>query len=84
MAKNNKNIPSPHDRFFKVVFSDKAKVEDYLKGTLPEDIKDKIVFESLTLDNNSYVDEELKNQYSDMVYNVLFDKKQPVKIAFLF
>ena len=75
---------SPHDRFFRLTFSDREKVSDYLNGTLPPVIKNKIDFQTLQLDNTSYVDKDLKNFYSDMVYDALFDGKTPVKIAFLF
>ena len=75
---------SPHDRFFRITFSDKEKVADYLNGSLPGTIKGKINFDTLHLDNTSYVDKDLKNFYSDVVYDALFDGKTPIKIAFLF
>ena len=84
MAKKLKNIPSVHDKFFKFVFSDKTKVENYLNGTLSDELKNKILFDTLEQDQNSYVDEELQSHYADVVYDVMYNKKTPVKIAFLF
>ena len=84
MKKQDKNLSSVHDKFFKFVFSDKAKVENYLQGTLSDELKHKILFDTLQQDQNSYVDEELNSHYADMVYDVIFDKNTPIKIAFLF
>jgi predicted transposase/invertase (TIGR01784 family) len=83
MSTDNEQISKVHDKFFKLVFSDQAKVENYLQGTLSKDLKSKTRFETLKLDNNSYVDAQLKEYFSDVVYDVLFGE-MPIKICILF
>ncbi len=53
-------IINPHDAFFKEIFSDKENTVDFIQGVLPEELKKDLDLSTLTLDNNSYVDEELK------------------------
>ena len=60
---------NPHDKFFKEIFSRKNEVKDFIQGFLPTEIVENIQFESLELDSNSYVDEELKENFADIVYN---------------
>ena len=54
------DIANPHDAFFKEIFSQKKYVENFIQVALPENIKNKLDFKTLKLDNNSYIDEELK------------------------
>jgi len=61
-------IFNPHDKFFKETFSIRENVIDFLKGTFPEEIFKKLDLSTLTRDNNSYIDEELKEHFSDIVY----------------
>ena len=82
---------NPHDKFFKEVFSRKGEVVNFIESFLPAEIVKNIKFDKLILDNNSYVDQELKENFADIVYNCLYgevqDKnKKPIeiKIALLF
>ena len=47
-----------HDAYFKEVFSDKENVSDLLQSALPE-LSKNLDFESLKLQNTSYIDKEL-------------------------
>ena len=76
-------INNPHDKFFKETFSKQENVVDFIQGTFPENILDNLELSSLVLDNNSYIDEELKEYFSDIVYNCI-SKTGEVKIAILF
>ena len=76
-------IFNPHDKFFKETFSIRENVIDFLKGTFPEEILKKLDLSALTLDNNSYIDEELKEHFSDIVYTC-FCKDKELKITLLF
>ena len=76
-------ITNPHDKFFKDNFTDKDIVKDFIKGSFPKDLQNNLDLSSLELDNNSYIDEELKEYYSDIVYNCLY-KKLDIKITILF
>ena len=59
-------IFNPHDKFFKETFSIRENVIDFLQGTIPEEILKKLDLATLTFDNNSYIDEELKEHFSEV------------------
>ncbi|GAB6161192.1 Rpn family recombination-promoting nuclease/putative transposase [Desulfothermus naphthae] len=67
---DKKYIQNPHDTFVKEVFSHKEQAEDFLKNYLPQDICRLIDFDSLTMVKDSFVDEELKEHFSDLLYEV--------------
>jgi len=67
---DKKYIQNPHDTFVKEVFSHKEQAEDFLKNYLPQDICRLIDFDSLSLVKDSFVDEELKEHFSDLLYEV--------------
>ena len=74
---------NPHDRFFKETFSKKEEVQDLVINTLPKQLSAKLNFTSLQLDNTSYIDEELKENFSDLVYNCKYKGKKTIKISLL-
>ena len=67
-------ITNPHDKFFKEVFQDREIVIDFLGGILPDPLKENIDLSALKLDNNSYIDENLKEYFSDIVYNCQYNR----------
>ncbi|MCF6147393.1 MAG: Rpn family recombination-promoting nuclease/putative transposase [Candidatus Kuenenia sp.] len=76
-------ILNPHDKFFKETFSIRENVIDFLSGTFPPEILKKLDLSTLTQDNNSYIGEELKEHFSDIVYTC-FCKDKELRIALLF
>jgi len=76
-------IFNPHDKFSKETFSIRENVIDFLQGTFPEEILEKLDLFTLALDNNSYIDEELKEHFSDIVYTC-FCENNELKMALLF
>ncbi len=77
-------IRNPHDLFFKEIFSDKENVVDLIEGVFPKKLKRNLLVYNLVLDNNSYIDEELKSSYSDIVYNCAYKGKAEIKVSLLF
>ena len=77
------DVFNPHDKFFKETFSIKENVVDFLSGTFPREILKKLDLSTLAQDNNSYIDEELKEHFSDIVYTC-FCKGKELRIALLF
>ncbi len=74
----------PHDRFFKLIFSDPQKARALLQGHLSPALQQAIDLETLTPDTQAYVDEEIKEYEADLVFNCLTrETKEPLKIAFL-
>ncbi len=76
-------ITNPHDKFFKESFTNKEIVTDFIKGSFPKELVDNLDLSSLDLDNNSYIDEELKEYYSDLVYNCNY-RYLNIKISIIF
>lgn len=62
-------MPGPHDLFFKQTFSVKENAADFARYVLSDDIVSKIDFSTLMLENGSYIDEQLAEHFSDMVYS---------------
>ena len=82
MEKQNTN---PHDDFFKVAFSRKDVVEDYITQFLKGGLAKNIDLQSLTISNNSYVTPELAEYFADVVWECNYGtSKTPIKITFLF
>jgi len=78
MAKEN-----PHDVFFKATFSQKNIAEAFLKEFLPTEIHNNLDISSLELSTNSYVDEELSENFADLVYDCHYKNKHKIRVAIL-
>ena len=76
-------MPGYHDSFFKQVFSNKEHAVDFSKHILPSEITRNLDFTTFNLENVSYVDEDLAEHFSDMVYSCYYKYSQ-IKIAILF
>lgn len=78
------SLYNPHDKFFKDVFQDRENVIDFIRGVFPEQIKNKLNLDTIDIDNSSYVDEELSEIFSDIVYTCQYDGKTNIRISLLF
>ena len=65
---SEKTVANPHDAFFKQVFSVKANARDFLNSTLASDLKRELDLSRLQQENNSFVTEDLKEHFSDLIY----------------
>lgn len=74
---------NPHDKFFKEAFSKKEEAGDLIKNVLPEGLSKNIDVSTLQLDSTSYIDEELQENFSDLVYNCVYKGKTKIKVSFL-
>ena len=77
-------IINPHDKTFKEIEGIKENAVDLIRASFPSDILKNIDLESLELDNTVYIDEELKEYFSDLVYQSSYKKDKDIKIALLF
>ena len=75
--------PSPHDQFFKGVFSQPEIAESYIRSFLPKEIWQLLQLDQLKLDVSSYVTSELKAYFSDLVWQCPY-RDSEINIAFLF
>jgi len=70
--------------FFKEIESEKENAIDLIEATFPDDVLSELIPDSLTIDTNSYVDKNLKEYYSDLVYNCKCRNNAEIKISLLF
>jgi predicted transposase/invertase (TIGR01784 family) len=74
---------SPHDAFFKDIFGREENVRAFLRDFLPKNILNRLDLGDLEIEKNSYVDERLKQHFSDMVVSVTVIPDHEAKIYFL-
>jgi predicted transposase/invertase (TIGR01784 family) len=65
-----KEIVNPHDKFFKDVFSKKETTVDFLANYLPKDVLKLLELGTAEIRKDSFVDEEFKEFFSDLLYEV--------------
>jgi predicted transposase/invertase (TIGR01784 family) len=63
-------INNPHDAFFKYAFGDKEIAKDFLKYYLPKQVTKELDLETLKEEKGSYIDEQLKGLYSDLLFKI--------------
>lgn len=73
-----------HDKFVKFIFSYPEKAKDYLRLQLPEKLKEIIDLESLELTTDSFINVQLKESFTDIVFKVkMNDIDKPLFISIL-
>ena len=60
----------PHDKLFRTVFGDPAEAADLLRGYLPEPLAAELRWSSLTLQDATFVDEQLRGSESDLLFAI--------------
>jgi len=70
-----KEIKNVHDKFFQETFTRREIAESFLKNYLPESLIPHINFETLTIIKDSFIDKELQEHFSDILYKVQFMKE---------
>lgn len=69
-------INNPHDRFFKETLSKENNARDFLRQFLPGEIVSLIDVDSISLETTSFIDEDLQEFHSDLIYKVLLKGKE--------
>ena len=72
---NKQDIKSPHDKITKATLDDIALAKRFFALHLPPSVKKEIKLESLQLQKGSFVDKELKEHMTDLLYQVRFSNK---------
>ena len=65
-----KELPNPHDRFFKELFSQLDTAADFVRHYLPEHLVAAIDLTTLEIVKESFIDEELRQYFSDLLLQV--------------
>jgi predicted transposase/invertase (TIGR01784 family) len=79
------SIHNPHDHFFRESFGRPEIVRSYLEEYLPADLQAELNLDDLTLQDGSFIDEELRVHQSDLLYRTtLRESDLPTYLYFLF
>lgn len=63
-------LTNPHDVFFKKIFSDHEAAADFLRHYVPADIASSFDYSSLQIAKDTFVDQELREHFSDILYQI--------------
>ncbi len=75
----------PHDKLFRAVFSDAPEAASLLQTALPPEVRDRLDWTTLTLQDGTFLDEDLRESQSDLLYQVeLAETQEPVALYLLF
>lgn len=64
------DIVNPHDSFFRETFGRKEIAASFLREYLPASIREQVDLNSLVMVKDSFVDKELRQHFSDLLYIV--------------
>ena len=67
---SDSDLGNPHDKFFKEAFSRPEVARDFLTQQLPSAVLAQIDLDTLELQKDTFVDSELAEHFSDMLYRV--------------
>lgn len=82
---NGNNLNNPHDKFFKAAFGIKLVAAACLSQFLRKELLDKFDLDTLEVESNSYITDELSEFYADLVWRCQFKLgNKRVFISFLF
>ncbi len=77
-------LSNPHDRFFKEIFSRQEAARDFLQHYLPPEVRDHLDLSSLEISKDSFIDPELQEHFSDLLYKVTWRGGPETYIYLLF
>jgi predicted transposase/invertase (TIGR01784 family) len=77
-------ITKPHDRFFKETLSQVETARDFVRHYLPDEMTALMNLDTLDVTKDSFVDQELKERFSDLVYRVDLKEEGQVFVYLLF
>ena len=65
-------LDHPHDRLFRMVFSDAAEAAGLLQAALPAEVRDRITWSTLSLREGTFLDDALRESESDLLYEAAY------------
>jgi predicted transposase/invertase (TIGR01784 family) len=63
-------LSNPHDRYFKETFSRPEIVRDFLSNYLPPVVAESLDLNTLELQPDSFIDQDLEIHFSDLLFQV--------------
>ena len=76
--------PTPHDAFFRASFERVEIAQNYLQEYAPPDLVAQLNLEAMQLVSDSFIDEELDKEQSDVLYKAQLANGESVYVYFLF
>ncbi|RLT42519.1 MAG: Rpn family recombination-promoting nuclease/putative transposase [Chloroflexi bacterium] len=77
-------ISNPHDRYFREIFSDPVVAQDLLRNYLPAAVVESLDLTTLVLQKESFIDEDLRQHFTDLLYTVQQKNGAPAHVYILF
>jgi predicted transposase YdaD len=68
--KNNSKVVNPHDKVFREVYSNKENAWSLLADKLPDKVLKLVDLNTLEISKDSFIEKELADYYSDILYKV--------------
>jgi predicted transposase/invertase (TIGR01784 family) len=68
--KNNSKVVNPHDKVFREVYSNKENARSLLADKLPDKVLKLVDLNNMEISKDSFIEKELADYYSDMLYRV--------------
>ena len=78
------SIKNPHDKFFKEIFSDKEKAKELITLALPKNITEYFLWNDFTVEKDSFINKEMREFHSDILFSIKLKNNESVKIYLLF
>ena len=77
------NPPNPHDRFFRNAFARHEIAQGFFERYLPFEVSAQLDFTTLRLTKESFVDDALKAQQSDLLFHIQTRYAKPARLYLL-
>jgi predicted transposase/invertase (TIGR01784 family) len=68
--KNTSRVVNPHDKVFRETYCDKENARSLLSDRLPDKVLTQVDLNTLEISKDSFIEKELTEYYSDMLYRV--------------
>ncbi|NWH06998.1 Rpn family recombination-promoting nuclease/putative transposase, partial [Desulfobacter latus] len=68
--KNNSKVVNPHDKVFREIYSNKENARSLLADKLPDNVLKLVDLNTLEISKDSFIEKELADYYSDILYRV--------------
>jgi predicted transposase/invertase (TIGR01784 family) len=78
------NTNNPHDITFKEIFSDPKRARELIELSLPENVTKIFDWKTFTNEEDTFIDENLKEYFSDMLFSLKIKSGNEIKIYILF
>ncbi|AXR69532.1 Rpn family recombination-promoting nuclease/putative transposase [Leptospira mayottensis] len=77
-------VNNPHDRLIRETFQDKKEAATFFKNTLPPEVVKLLDLENLELSESSFISEELKQEQTDLLFQIPLKSGNKSNVYLLF